>query len=130
MLIRFVCWLLNRKRISTIERQQLTTQILKSIDALPLHSILTVDGQKLFIRGVPLDGERAVALRESADQAVHNQALAFIHEQVLYEAVSQGVHIALTTEQMNFAKAAIWYGQREKELLTALSTGDNTELLG
>lgn len=129
MLISFICFLLKRKKLTTEERQRLTNQILSSIDALPLHAIITVDEGKTFIRGVPLDGEKAIAIRDSASQAIHNQALAFVHEQVLYQAVSLGVHQAHTPEQVQFAKAAIWYAQEEKKLLTALSNEDPRELL-
>lgn len=129
MLVRFICWLLKGKHLKENERRLLTEQILSSIDALPLHAIITVDEGKIFIRGVPLDGERALAIRDAASQAVHNKALSFVHEQVLYQAVSIGVHQAHTTEQIQFAKAAIWYGQEERRLLQALSNEDPRELL-
>ncbi len=129
MLVSFICWLLKRKTLKTSERQRLTNEILSAIDALPLHAIITVDGNKFSIRGVPLDGDKAIAIRDSASQAIHNQALAFVHEQVLYQAVSLGIHQAHTPEQIQFAKAAIWYAQEEKKLLVALSQEDPRELL-
>ena len=129
MIIKLVCWLLSLKKLNASQRTLLTNQILKSIDALPLHAIITTDGGKLFIRGTQLDSEKAMVVRASADQALHNAALEFVHEQVLYEAVSLGIHHGMTPEQIQFAKAAIWYSQQEIKLLKTLSTG-TTELLG
>ena len=129
MFINFVCWLLKRKKLTTLQRQQLINQVLASVDALPLHSIITVNGADVSIRGVPLNAEQSVALRDSADQALHNRALQIVHEQVLYQAVSLGVHQAQNTEQIQFAKAAIWYGQEEQRILKALSSNDPRELL-
>lgn len=130
MFIRLVCWILSQKKITTHDRQLLMKEVLSSIDALPLHAIITINEGKLFIRGTEVDGERAMVLREGADAALHNSALELIHEQVLYQAVSQGVHISQTPEQMNFAKAAIWYSQEEIKLLKILANGSTTELLG
>lgn len=130
MLVRFVCWLLKNRKISTEERQRLTTEILSKIDALPTHAIITVVEGKTFIRGIELDGERATMLRENAVSALHNKALEAVHEEVLYRAVALGVHQGHTTEQIQFSKAAIWYGQEEVKILKALASGESTELLG
>jgi len=126
MLVSFICWLLSKKSLKTDSRMKLTNQILRSIDALPLHSIIKVHEGKIFIRDVPVENEKAIVLRESADSALHNYALQTVHEQVLYEAVSYGVHLSQNIEQIQFAKAAIWYAQKERELLQTLSTGSHT----
>lgn len=121
MLVRFICWLLKHKKLSTKDRQLLTNQALTSIGALPTHAILTRDGNKLFIRGVPLDDERKYILRDAAEHALHNPAMRAIHEEVLYQAISLGVHQAHTPEAMQFAKAAIWWGQEQDKLLKTLA---------
>lgn len=121
MFIRFITWLLARKKLSTGERNELMSAILNSIDALPLHAIITINEGKLFIRGIEQDGIKAVQIRESADQALNNIALQAVHEQVLYQAVSLGVHQAHTPEQIQFAKAGIWYAQEEMKLLRTLA---------
>lgn len=121
MLVRFICWLLKNKKLSVKDKQLLTNQALTSIGALPTHAILTVDNNKLFIRGVPVDDERKYLIREAAESALHNTALRTIHEEVLYQAVSMGVHQAHTPEMMQFAKAAIWWGQEQDKLLKSLS---------
>lgn len=121
MLTRIVCWLLNNKILSAKDRVLLTNQVLKSIDSLPTRAILTVDKGQIFVQGVPIEGERAYLIREGAEAALHNLALRLVHDQVLYAAVSLGIHQAQNTEQIQFAKAAIWYGQQEIELLQLLS---------
>lgn len=130
MFIRFVCWLLRQKRLSSLDRATLTNVVLDSIQALPTHAIITVDENKIFIRGSALDGERALVMREGAQSALNNVALRTIQEQVLYQAISLGVHQALTPEQMHFAKAAIWYGEEEKKLLQLLAGPTNSSFNG
>lgn len=130
MLVRLICWLFSRKNLSARDRSVLTNTILNSLGALPLHATITVDEGKIFIRGVPLNGEKAIAIRTSARAALDNLALNAIHEQVLYEAVSIGLLQGQTLEQVNFAKAGIWFGQKERELLKMLAAEVPTELLG
>jgi hypothetical protein len=130
MLIRFVCWLLRHKRLSSLDRTTLTNTILDSVKALPIHAIITVNENKIFIRGTELEGERALVIREGAQSALNNVALRTIHEQVLYQAVSLGVHQALTPEQMSFAKAAIWFGEEELKLLQLLAGPTNSSFNG
>ncbi len=125
MLVRLVCWLLSRKTLTSHERTMLTNKVLDTIHAVPTHAIIVADENKLFIGGTELDGERALVMREGAQSALKNPALRAVHEQVLYQAVSLGVHQALTPEQMNFAKAAIWYGEEEVKLLRLLAGPTN-----
>lgn len=121
MLARLVCWILERKNLSQKDREKITNQLLKSIDALPTRAIITINEGKLFIGGAPMEGEKTASLRESATAVLNNPALKIVHDQVLYQAISIGIHQAQTTEQVQFAKAAIWYGQQEIELLKTLS---------
>lgn len=130
MLVRFICWLLKGKRLSPQERMDLTELVLTKIDYLPSRAIITVRNEVIFINEVPLDNEKAYVVREAANSALKNAALKAVHDQVLYLAVSLGVHQAQTTEQIQFAKAAIWYGQQERELLNTLATLGTSELHG
>jgi hypothetical protein len=129
MLINLVCWLLRHKKFNRADKDRVITLLLDKIDALPLHAIITSDEGKLFIRGVAMEGEKAIRLREAAQAALHNPALEFVHEQVLYQAISHGVHLAQTTEQIQFSKAAIWYSQEEVKLLKLLANETPRELL-
>lgn len=129
MFIRFVCWLLRRKTLSSNEHIILMNTVLKSVGSFPTHAIITVDGDKLLIRGVPLGGEKALAVRDSARQALANMALKDVHEQVLYLAIAQGIHSAQNFDQVMFSKAAVWYGQQERELLKTLAQDNTHELL-
>lgn len=132
MLVRLICWLLKSSFLSPEKRVMLTNQVLSTIGALPLHAIITVDDAgKLHISGVPLEYEKAVSLRESASNVLNSDAWKIVHDQVLYLAVSKGVHEALNHDQILFAKAAIWYGQQERDVLKVLAgeTG-NSRLSG
>lgn len=128
MLVRIVLWLLRRKSLSSAERTLLINQILSATRVFPTHAIITKDGGKIFIRGVPLDVEKAMVLRESALVALSNPALKMVHEQALYDAISLSLHESQNFEQVSFGKAAVWYGQREIELLKTFA-GNTSELL-
>jgi hypothetical protein len=130
MFVKFVCWLLRRKTLSTHDSIQLTNTVLERIGSFPTHAIITVDGGKILIRGTPLEREKAIVIRESARQALNNIALREVHEQVLYNAIAQSLHSAQNFEQTMFGKAAVWYGQQEIEILKQLASEGTTELLG
>lgn len=102
--------------------------LLSTVGALPLHAIITAEDEKILIKGVPLEGEFAVKVRESASALLHNAAFQAVREQVLYMAVSQGIHQSLNFDQTYFAKAAIWFGEQEIKLLQALAKEGNQEL--
>lgn len=121
-MVRFVCWLLKHASLSPLKRMMLLNAVLSTVGSLPIHSIITVDDTgKLCIHGKPLEYEYAVMLRESAANVLKSPAYGLVREQVLYQAVSKGVHEALNHDQILFAKAAIWYGQQELDLLKVLA---------
>lgn len=68
--------------------------------------------------------EQTLTLRDSAKGALKNKSLQLIHDQVAFAAVSHGVHKLERTEQSFFGRAALWYGQQEREILLALAGGD------
>lgn len=127
MLVDFICWLLKRP-LTSRDRTKLTNQILSTVGGLPLHAIITEDDGRILVKGVPLDGELAVKIRESASQAIHNKALEVVHEQALYLAVSKGLHESQNFDQVSFAKAAVWFAQQERNLLHALAREGSREL--
>lgn len=132
MLVAFVGWLLRHKRLSADSRATLLNYVLTTVGALPLHGIITTDDAgRLHIRGKAVEYDQAVLLRESALNVLRSPAYQIIREQVLAVAVHKGIHEALTTDQMWFAKAAIWYGVQELDLLNTLA-GDagNSPLSG
>jgi hypothetical protein len=102
---------------------------LDTIGAFPTRAIITTDGGHTFIRGVPLNGERARVVRESAQQALQNVALQIVHDEVLYRSVANTLHTAVNFEGVQFGKASVWYGQQERELLKILAQEESRELL-
>jgi hypothetical protein len=100
----------------------LTNSILDKLSALPLHDIITYDQSgTLFISGKQVDIEYARNLKESAIVVLKSNAFRAVHEQVNYNAITVGVHKAENSDHMIFSKAAIWFGQREIELLKLLA---------
>jgi hypothetical protein len=122
MLAHLICWLLGTRLLTGKTREHVVNHLLTKIGAFPTHAIITVDEGKLFIRGVPVEGERAYVLRHGAQIALDNIALRAVHEEVLYKAISQGIHLSQNFEHVQFAKAAVWYGQQERELLKLLAS--------
>lgn len=130
MLARLTVWLLKHSRVSQEDKILLTNQLLSTVGALPLHATFTVDETgKLLIRGRPLEYEQAVALRESASNILNSNAWQLVKEQVLYEAISKGVHEALNTDQVLFAKAAIWFCEQQDKTLKVLAQDAGNSLL-
>lgn len=121
--------MLRRKTLSPVDSIQLTNTVLAKIGSFPTHAIITVEDGKILIRGVPLERERAIVIRDSARQALGNMALREVHEQVLYNAIATSLHSAQNFEQTMFGKAAVWYGQQEIELLKQLAQDHTSELL-
>lgn len=130
MIARFASWALRHARLSQEDRMLLTNQLLSTVGALPLHATFTVDeAGKLLMRGVPLEYEQAVVLRESANNILHSTAWKMVREQVLYEAISKGVHEALNNDQVLFSKAAIWFQQQQENTLKVLAQDAGNALL-
>jgi hypothetical protein len=130
MLVRFTAWLLRNGKLSQENKIFLTNQLLSTVGALPLHATFTVDETgKLLMRGVPVEYEQAVMLRESATNILHSKAWRAVKEQVLYEAVSKGIHEALNNDQILFAKAAIWFCEQQDKTLKVLAQDPGNSLL-
>lgn len=117
MFIRLICWLLKGTRLSPEQRLLLTNEVLSTIGSLPLHSIITADAAgNLLIRGKTVEKDQALLLRESALNVLKSPAYQIVREQVLRDAITYGVHQGVTTDQMQFGKAAIWFGEQEINL--------------
>lgn len=119
---KLVVKLLKWSDLDIRDRNILTTQILDSLMVLPIYDIIKISEEgSLIINNRPVDIEKARILRESAIAALSNQSLRAVHDQVLFEAVSMGVHNVDRPEQMFFARAAIWYAQHEVNILKTLA---------
>lgn len=127
-MVRLLLWLLDAVAKSPSDRLLITTRLLSTAGALPIHSIITTDDAgQLRIRGKQVDVEQVLALRESALNVLRSPAYQIIREQVLYLAITEGIHKGLTTEQLQFSKSAIWFGEQETNLLKTFA-GDSGNL--
>lgn len=126
---RLAIFALNRSDLKIEDRNLLTNSILKTLAALPLRDILEfkADGS-LLVRGTELDREQVRMLRESAKAALESRSLGLIRDEVLYKAFIFGLNKSVNNEQLLFAKAAVWWGQEEYNLLKALSSIGEGEL--
>lgn len=116
---------LLKQNLSPELRMSLTTTILENLHALPFRDIILVNEKNiLLVNGRQLDLEQTIQLRESARGALQSVALNLINDQVLFNAVTLGVHKVERPEQMMFSRAAIWWGQQQHSLLKLLA-GDN-----
>lgn len=105
-------------------------ELLTTVGVLPLHVIITVDDAgKLHIRGKALEYQQSLALRESAKAVLSSSAWKLVHEQVMYESVSEGFLKAQTDKQLLFGQAAVWFGQKETEILKLLADYPGTSPL-
>lgn len=116
MLAKLVLWAINNARFSPEERALFTGSLLRKFGAVNLHGIIRVDEGKIFIKNVPLSQERLMALRASADAMKSSMARNLVREQVLSEAVNIGFTSAQNFQQVEFARAAVWFATREEEL--------------
>lgn len=119
--IRLVKFLLGRGTLTVEEANQLMGILLSSLNVLPIRAILQYEGRRLLVNGKPLEMEEAAQLLHQARLLLNNPALKLVQEQTAFAAVLHGVHKAETPAQMLFARAAIWWGQQEQELLELLA---------
>lgn len=119
--LKLVNYLLN-KDISIEQRNFLTNVILDNLDALPIRGIIEAnDAGEILINGSSLDVEKVKQVREAARIADDSPVLKLIREQVTYTAIVNGINKATTPENMNFYKAAVWFGQEEDRIIKLLA---------
>lgn len=126
LITKIVGSILKRSDLPVEDRSYLSTFLLEKLGAFPIRDIISVNDEgSLIVDGRSLDVDQARALREGAKLAKTNVALKLIREQVLYAAVTTGIHKSETELQLFFSRAAIWWGQQEERLLALLSQGDS-----
>jgi len=114
-------WALKSKRLSGVQKTRVTNELLKNINAVPIHEIITYDQQgSLVIQGRKLEFEQAQALLMNMEALKNNNARKLIREQVAFEAIKLGLHQGETPEKILFAKAALWYAEQEQKLIDSL----------
>lgn len=121
ILIKIILRVLQLSTLSEKDTNLLITGILDKLNALPIRDIIVSSDGQLKINGRPVGIEQAVNLRESAKHALENYAEKLIEEQILFTAITIGVHKADSEKSLMFAKAAIWYEQQRKSFLRLLA---------
>lgn|SRR3990167_175979 len=114
--------LLRNSNLTLENRVLLTTALLDELKAIPATDIIKFTEQGIVVNDRLLDLEGARLLRESAKATMDSQARKFVQEQVNLRAVTLGVHNGDTPEKLMFARAAIWQGQQQEELLKILAS--------
>lgn len=129
MIAKALLWL-YRRSWSAKDRALLTTELLTSIDAVPLRNMITIDeNRRILVQGKPLSPEQALSLQQGAQAALDNPSLKIVREQVRFNAIHEGYLKSLDpTRDANFYKSALWYVQEEKELLQALAGAQDPTL--
>lgn len=131
MAVKLAHFALRRADLSLADRNSLIVHILDRVGALPLRDMIIANEEgALLVNGRTLSVEGARSLRESARAALRNKARKFVHDQVLFTAVTIGVHNLEKVEQSIFSRAAIWYGQQENEILALIAQEDPQRELG
>jgi hypothetical protein len=120
--IKLAIFCLQRAKPTLEQRNQLANEVLSTLAALPLSSIITVKDGSLFVKGNPLGPSEASSLRESARAAMASKAFTLIRDEVLYQAYTFAANKSVNIDQLLFAKAAVWWGQKENDYLLLLST--------
>jgi len=120
LLTKIIIWALKTSKIKGEDKALVITALLSNIDALPIRDAITFDDEgTILIRGKKLDIEQIQLLKQGASLIKDNYTRKVIEEQMLSEAnliALKGVN----TEQLIFAKAAIWVMMRCNELLKKL----------
>lgn len=125
MIVKLVEWALNHKSLSEKDRQALLTIILKSVDAVPLRAMITIDeNRQILVNGKQVSEEQRESIVNGARSALNNPALALVRENVRFSAINIGY---LQNEKADpyrevFYKSALWYAQEEKNVLTELAS--------
>lgn len=120
--VRLAVILLRNSKLQKEDRASLMAEVMHTIDAVPLDDILKVDEQgNLFVKGKPVDMEKAIKLKESATQALSSMARMLVHEQVARLSFVNGFHKATDIDQVLFYKAALWWGEQEDTLLRSIA---------
>ena len=130
--MKLLLWLLKQKRLKQTTKIEIVNYLLASVNALPIKDLISFEPDgTLKIGNKILDSQQAIMLRESLVSLNKNWADRVLSEQITYEAIKIGVHIGQTTDQIMFAKAAIWVLKQREELITKLigQTGEKDDII-
>lgn len=121
MLVKLALGVLRRADLTISERGLFTGIVLEKLGAIPLHALITSSEEGILIHGEPLSIEKMRVLRESALQALDNQALNIIADQVRFVAFKEGLATGRPPEELIFFRSALWFCEQLKSYLQTLS---------
>lgn len=98
-----------------------TGELLTRLGAIDPCGMVVVDGAKILIRGVPLNQEGKIRLRESARAALNSFARKTVRDVVISEAYNRGFVSGQDMDAILWSRAAYWFGTREEELYNSLA---------
>lgn len=114
--IKQVIEFLESKDLSQEERILVFNYLNKSLNTFPINDVILFrkDGALLY-NGLEMTLEQVQNFKQSIDTLKNNAAFKIIGDQVLFKAIQTGVHLGLSTDQIIFSKAAIWFIQQFRE---------------
>ena len=123
MLARIVIWLLRSSRLKGDRKTAVMAALLENIHAMPLRDIVGFDQDgTMLIAGKKLDAEQAISFSESVNGLKNSYARKILHSQMTFNAITIGIHQAMTPEQVQFSKAVLWVIQEENRLIESISS--------
>lgn len=107
---------LQTKKLSQEERILLFNYLNKSLNIFPINDVVVFrkDGALLY-NGVEMSLEQVQNFKQSVRSIKDNPAFRVITDQILFKAIQTGVHLGLSTDQIIFSKAAIYFITQFKE---------------
>lgn len=118
--IRMLLGFLGRD-LTLADRNLLISGILDGLDALPLRDTIVVSEAGLVINGRLAEIDELKVLYTSAKMALDNKALKLINDQVLWNAIKEGLHNGDDPVKLLFYRSAIWFGEQQKIFLQTLA---------
>ena len=113
--------LLKNADLDIKDRIVLTNTLIDKLQ-IPYKDIIKVEEDgRLTINDMNLDFESMKNLHEGAKHLLASKVRQLVRDQVMFRAVSLGVHKGNTNEEIYFSKAAIWNLQQEEELIKLLA---------
>jgi len=101
---------LDKTTLTQEERILLFNHLNKSLNTFPINDVIVFrkDGALLY-NGVEMTLEQVQNFKQSVASIKDNPAFRIICDQVLFKAIQTGIHLGLSTDQIIFSKAAIYF---------------------
>ncbi len=122
--LKDVLALLDNTEFTGEDRNKLISAMFKNLRAFPFESIFELNKLgAIFVNGKQLDKEEFLRFKQSVEVLQGNWAFKVFYEQIMYMAISQGIHLGHTNEQIMFSKSCVWVLTLFKEFLAKFDNG-------